>query len=173
MKNLSYSSASYLRFPFIVITKIFSIFTFMFMNYQWQIKKTVGDKFRPVLSMLKTLVLSQVKPENYMRDWNYKPKPNSSVHRFLCNNAWLCEKNIRVKPLIGNIPSNTRTCGNYRINGFDDNKWSWMLIWITKVKKIFPMNINLPPLIESTPLISHSRLDSSRVILPTLLNYFI
>ena len=39
MKNLSYSSTSYLRFPSIVIIKIFSIFTFMFMDYQWQIKK--------------------------------------------------------------------------------------------------------------------------------------
>lgn len=103
--------------------------------------------------MLKTLVLSQVKPENFMRDWNYKPNGTAFIE-FLCKNAWLCEKNIRVKPLIGNTPSNTRTYGNYRINGFDDNKWSWMLIWITKVKKIFPMNINLPPPIESTPLIS-------------------
>lgn len=161
-----------MRFSSIVITKIFSIFTFMFMDYQWKIKKTVGDKFRPVLSMLKALVLSQVKPENFMRDWNYKPNGTVFIE-FLCKNALLCEKNIRVKPLIGNTPSNTRTYGNYRINGFDDNKWSWMLIWITKVKKIFPMNINLPPSIESTPLISHSRLDSSRVILPTFLNYLI
>ena len=46
---------------------IFDIYFYVY-GLSMKNKKTVGDKFRPVLSMLKTLVLSQVKPENFMRD---------------------------------------------------------------------------------------------------------